>query len=117
MGSQLTNSALRTANLWVRYDVLEGPLQGLGIGFGTYYSIEIAGSLPSLSDRRVLMLPDYTVADLALYYGWRDRHHFTLKVGNLFDEHYFEGVNSTLNENGVVPGTPRNITLSWRVNF
>lgn len=117
VGSQLTNSALRTANLWVRYDVLEGPLQGLGIGFGTYYSSEIAGSLPSLSDRRVLMLPDYTVADLALYYGWRDRHHFTLKVGNLFDEHYFEGVNSTLNENGVVPGTPRNITLSWRVNF
>ncbi|MBV6416753.1 MAG: Ferrichrome outer membrane transporter/phage receptor [Steroidobacteraceae bacterium] len=117
VGAQLTNSSLRTANLWVRYDVVDGPLQGLGIGVGTYYSSEIAGSLPSQNDGRVLMLPGYTVADLAIYYRLRERHNFTLKIGNLFDEHYFEGVNSTLNENGVVPGAPRNMTLSWRVNL
>lgn len=115
--AQLTNSSRRTANLWVRYDIVDGPLHGLGFGVGSYYSSAIAGSLPSLSDGRVLMLPSYAVADLAVYYQWRDRHNFTLKVGNLFDEHYFEGVNSTLNENGVVAGTPRNVTLSWRVNL
>lgn len=117
VGAQLTNSALRAANLWIRYDVAEGPLQGLGIGAGAYYSSEIAGSLPSAADGRVLTLPSYAVADLALYYRLHDRHNFTLKIGNLFDEHYFEGVNSTQNENGVVPGTPRNLTLSWRVNL
>lgn len=117
VGAQLTNSAKKAANLWVRYDVHEGPLRGLGVGVGTFYSSEVAGSLPSLSDRRVLMLPSYTVADLALYYALGDRTDFTLKVGNVFDEYYFEGVNSTTNEIGVVGGTPRNVTLSWRMTF
>lgn len=117
VGAQLTNSSRRAANLWVRYDVYEGALRGLGVGMGAFHSSEVAGSLPSVSDRRVLMLPSYTVADLAFYYAMGDRFDFTLKFGNLFDEHYFEGVNSTTNEIGVVPGTPRNVTLSWRVNL
>lgn len=115
--AQLTNSARRAANLWIRYDVDSGPLQGLGVGLGAFHSSEVAGSLPSVSDRRVLMLPSYTVADLALYYALGDRFDFTLKFGNLLDERYFEGVNSTTNEIGVVPGMPRNVTLSWRVNL
>jgi iron complex outermembrane receptor protein len=117
VGAQLTNSAKRSANLWTRYDVSEGALRGLGIGVGVFYSSEIAGSLPSTGDGRVLLLPSYTVADLAFYYNLQDRYAFTLKVGNVFDKLYFEGVNSTTNENGVVPGTPRNVTLSLRVSL
>lgn len=115
--AQLTNSARRAANLWVRYDVDTGPLQGLGIGAGAFHSSEVTGSLPSIADSRVLVLPSYTVADLAFYYALGDKFDFTLKFGNLFDERYFEGVNSTTNEIGVVPGMPRNVTLSWRVNL
>ena len=55
------------------------------------------------------------MADLAFYYRVADRYDFTLKIGNVFDKLYFEGVNSTTNENGVVPGVPRNITLSVRI--
>jgi iron complex outermembrane recepter protein len=117
VGAQLTNSSRRAANLWVRYDIAGGPLQGLGVGAGAFHSSEVAGSLPSLSDRRVLMLPSYTVADLAFYYALGDKLDLTLKFGSLLDERYFEGVNSTTNEIGVVPGTPRNVTLSWRVNL
>ncbi|WP_299347294.1 TonB-dependent siderophore receptor [uncultured Pseudoxanthomonas sp.] len=115
VGARLTNSALKSANLWTRYDFSEGPLRNLGIGAGLSYSSEIAGSLPSANDQRILILPSYTVADLAFYYRVADRYDFTLKIGNVFDKLYFEGVNSTTNENGVVPGVPRNITLSVRI--
>src|SRR5690606_7058633 len=114
-GARLTNSALKAANIWARYDFTEGALRNLGIGLGMVYSSETAGSLPSAADRRVLVLPSYTVADLALYYRIADRYDLTLKAGNLFDKRYFEGVNSTTNEIGVVPGMPRNVTLSMRI--
>jgi iron complex outermembrane receptor protein len=117
VGAQLTNSAENAANVWLRYDVEEGSLRGLGIGAGVYYSSEITGSLPSTGDRRVLTLPSYTVADLAVYYTLNDRFDFTLKAANLFDENYFEGVNSTTNEIGVVAGAPRSLTLSVRVKL
>lgn len=115
VGARLTNSALKSANLWTRYDFDEGALKDLSVGLGVYYSSAIAGSLPSRSDARVLTLPSYVVADLALYYKFHQRYDFTLKFGNLFDRRYFEGVNSTTNENGVVPGAPRNVTLSLRI--
>jgi len=85
------------------------------VGAGISYNSQTAGSLPSLSDTRVLMLPGYTVADLALYYRAAERYNLTLKLGNVFDKRYFEGVNSTTNENGVVPGNPRNLTFSVRI--
>lgn len=116
-GAQLTNSALHSANVWTRYDFREGALQGLGIGAGAYHSSTIAGSLPSRSDRRVLRLPSYTIADVALYYTIAERYNLTLKLGNVFDKTYYEGVNSTSNEIGVVPGQPRNISLSLRIPF
>jgi len=113
--AKLTNSAMKSGNLWLRYDVDEGALRGFGAGAGISYNSQTAGSLPSISDTRVLMLPGYTVADLALYYRAAERYNFTLKFGNVFDKRYFEGVNSTTNENGVVPGNPRNITFSVRI--
>ncbi|KAF1685367.1 hypothetical protein B1992_12610 [Pseudoxanthomonas broegbernensis] len=115
VGSRLTNSALKSANLWTRYDFTEGPLRNLGVGAGVSYSSEVAGSLPSANDGRVLILPAHTVADVALYYRMADRYDLTLKIGNVFDKLYFEGVNSTTNENGIVPGVPRNITFSVRI--
>jgi len=115
LNAKLTNSAMKSANLWTRYDVADGPLRGFGVGAGISYNSQTAGSLPSLSDIRVLMLPSYTVADLALYYRAAERYNFTLKLGNVFDKRYFEGVNSTINENGIVPGNPRNLTFSVRI--
>jgi len=115
VGARLTNSSLKSANLWARYDFSEGALRNFGIGAGLSYNSEVPGSLPSSADPRVLRLPGYSVADLALYYQLADRYHLTLKVNNLLDKRYYEGVNSTTNEIGVVPGTPRNITFSVRI--
>jgi len=90
-------------------------LAGLGIGFGVSHAGERKGNLPSSANTRVLTLPAYTVADLALYYRLRDSV-MTLKIGNLFDERYFENT-GLLAETQVQPGLPRNISLSWRVPF
>jgi iron complex outermembrane recepter protein len=115
VGARLTNSSLNNLHVWSRYDIPSGALKRLGIGIGAYSVSSHTGSLPSLNDARVLLLPGYTVVDLALYYTLLDRYDFTLKVGNMFDRRYFEGVNSTTNELGVVPGAPRYILLSMRV--
>lgn len=117
LGARLTNAPLNSAHVWSRYDFSEGALRGLGIGVGVYYVSKHTGSLPSLSDARVLVLPGYVVTDLAFYYQLMGKYTVTLKFGNLFNKTYYEGVNSTTNENGVVPGAPRNVQLALRVPF
>lgn len=115
--SRLTNAPLNSAHIWSRYDFAEGPLKNLGIGVGVTYVSDIAGSQPSLSDQRVLILPSHVVTDLVFYYQLMEKYTVTLKFGNLFDKTYYEGVNSTTNEIGVVPGAPRNVQLAVRVPF
>jgi len=63
----------------------------------------------------VLILPAYTVVDLAFYYVW-DRYALNLKMGNLFDKTYYESAGQTGTVQ-VAPGAPRSVTLSVRVNF
>jgi iron complex outermembrane receptor protein len=113
----LTNSSLNNAHVWSRYDVPAGPLKNLGVGLGAYYVSPHTGTLPTGTDPRLLLLPGYTVVDLAAYYSLFDRFNFTLKVANLLDRRYYEGVNSFTNDIGVVPGAPRYIQLSVRVSL
>ena len=115
VGDRLTNSSLNNLHLWSRYDVGSGPLKGLGGGLGVFHVSNHTGTLPSSSDNRLLLLPGYTVVDMAIYYSLLQRYDFTLKVGNLLNKVYYEGVNSTTNELGVVPGSPRYLQLSVRV--
>jgi iron complex outermembrane recepter protein len=115
VGDRLTNSSRNNVHFWSRYDVGSGPLKGLGGGLGAFYVSNHTGSLPSANDHRLLLLPGYTVVDAVVYYSLLGRYDFTLKVGNLFDKVYYEGVNSTTNDLGVVPGSPRYIQLSMRV--
>jgi iron complex outermembrane receptor protein len=116
-GSRLTNAPVNSAHVWSRYDLTEGALRQFGFGVGIYYVGDQAGSQPSLSDTRVLLLPSYVITDLALYYAPSKKLTLTLKVGNLFNKTYFEGVNSTTNEIGIVPGSPRYLELALRAGF
>jgi iron complex outermembrane receptor protein len=116
VGAQLTNAPKDKAQLWSRYDFGEGEAKGLGLGFGLTYVSEQAGNLPTAASPKVLKLPSYTVADLALYYRYQ-KYDFTLKIGNVFDKVYWDSVGSTLADLSVVPGAPRNVTLSARLPF
>jgi iron complex outermembrane receptor protein len=117
VGDRLTNAPLNSAHVWSRYDFTDGALRGLGVGLGVSYSSDINGSLRTHSDSRLLVLPSHVVTDLAFYYKFLERYTVTFKIGNLFDEKYYEGVNSTTNENGVVPGAPRYFQVALHVPF
>lgn len=115
LGAATPNSAKNTAHVWTRYDVREGLLKGLGIGGGYAYVGERAGNLPSTANPVTMRLPAYSIADVSLFYrvGAAD---LTLKLGNLFDERYFEST-GLLAETQVQPGMPRNISFSVRLPF
>ena len=115
VGARLTNSAKNSANLWSRYDVKGGWLKGLGVGVGLVYTGERPGTLPTTADRRIIRLPAYTVADLGFYYI-HDRYAFNLKIGNVFDKRYYESAGFTADLQ-IVPGAPRNVSLSMRTHF
>ena len=115
VGARLTNSAKNSANLWSRYDIATGYLKGLGIGLGAVYTGERTGFLPTTADRRTMPLPSYTVVDLGLYYIY-ERYAFNFKIGNLFDRKYYESAGFTADIQ-IVPGAPRNLSLSMRVHF
>ena len=114
VGSQLTNAPKQKAQLWSRYDFSGGMARGLGIGVGLTHVSDQAGNLPTAANQRVLKLPAYTVADVVLYYRV-GRCDLTLKIGNIADKTYWDSVGSTLAELSVVPGAPRNVTLSMRI--
>ena len=115
VGDRLTNSSRNNIHFWSRYDVSSGPLHGLGVGLGAFYVSSHAGTLPSTADSRLLLLPGYTVVDGVIYYSLLGKYDFTFKVGNLLNKLYYEGVNSTTNAQGIVPGAPRYLQLSVRV--
>lgn len=114
-GAQLTNAPKHKLNLWSRYD-LAGAAPGLAVGVGVTHVSSQAGNVPTTASPKVLRLPAYTVADLVLYYRYQ-RVDFALKVGNVADKTYWDSVGSTLADLSVVPGAPRNVTLSARIPF
>ena len=107
VGMQLRNAPENTASIWNRVQVTEQ----LGLGFGLTYADQRFGELPRTGSR--LQLPDYFVADVVFYY---DHPLFsgTLKIGNVFDENYYQ---SGSNDRRIVPGAPRGFVLSVTKNF
>lgn len=116
IGADLTNVPRNAAHLWTRYDVREGPLNGLGAGLGVSYVGARTGLLPTAAVGDLLILPAYTTVDAALYYRVNDHIDLTLKVTNLLDERYYESAGFTADIN-ILPGEPRTLTLTARARF
>ncbi|ULA62120.1 MAG: Ferrichrome-iron receptor [Nitrospira sp.] len=91
VGNRLPLIARHTGSLWTTYDILEGPLQGLGAGIGMFAVGERAGDLGNTYE-----MPGYVRMDAALYYRKQDifpRMNLVtqLNVQNLLDKDYFYG--------------------------
>ena len=82
-----TASSPYLANAWLSYRQPEGPLQGLGAGFGGNYASD---NRIQNTSTNVFMLPTYTVLNASIFY---DQPHYRLsaKVDNLTDKHYWIG--------------------------
>ena len=107
VGLRLRNAPEYTASVWNRVQVTD--LWGFGLGIA--YADQRWGELPRTGSR--VRLPDYFVTDFVVYYD-HPAVFGTLKIGNVFDETYYE---SGTNDRRIVPGAPRGFVLSLSRNF
>ncbi|MBD2729527.1 TonB-dependent siderophore receptor [Nostoc sp. FACHB-892] len=107
VGKRLPDTATHSFNLWTRYEIQQGQLQGLGAGLGLFFVGDRAGDLTNTYD-----VPSYVRTDAAIFYN-RERFRVALNFKNLFDVNYFE---SALNSNRVYYGQPFTLqgTVSWQ---
>lgn len=94
---------------WIRYTIQDGPLRGLGFGFGgRYYSAQEGDA----SYTNPFRLPAYGLLDAAIYYK-RGPFYAQINVKNLLDREYYNGA---YNDLYVLPGEPLAVraTVGWK---
>jgi len=102
IGLQKANAPKHLANIWTKYNFIQGKLSGLGFGAGMNYSAQRNTELFSLQ------LPAYTTFDAAAYYTM-DKLRFGLNFNNVLNKKYWiAGYNYTR----IFPGEPRNMMIS-----
>ena len=115
IGERIGGAPKHNASFWGRYDFTNPALEGIGVGFGAQYIGErYTWYNPTYATDRVL-LPEYIVADAALYYKPANTDiQLTLKVNNVFDKTYWLG---GLNPSRLGPGAPRNFLFTAAYKF
>ncbi|UPL47557.1 TonB-dependent receptor [Hymenobacter sublimis] len=83
-----TASSPYLANFWVSYRQPEGPLKGLGLGFGGNYASD--NKILNSVSQGVFTLPSYTVLNASAFYDL-PHYRFAVKVDNLTNERYWIG--------------------------
>jgi iron complex outermembrane recepter protein len=107
-GTPTQNVPRHSMNVWSTYELQNGWLRGVGLGFGTRYYTDQSGDLLD-----TFSIPAYGLMDASIFYrrghlGWQ------LNAYNLADKRYFTG---SYNDVYVQPGSTRSIhtTISWRL--
>ena len=102
IGSTFYNAPKHTASGWLNYQLSEGSLKGLELGFGFNYMDE--------RDTYFGSIPDYTIARALIGYSYKN-YKLQLNAENIFDKSY--AVNGLYFD--YTPGAPRSIlfTLSY----
>jgi len=108
LGKQKPNAPKHQGNLWTKYDFDQGPLTGLGIGFGTNFVTE-----RNLSLSATQTIPGYTLINAAVYYTTGNVR-LQLNVNNLTDETHWVGGYDYLR---LFPGAPRNVLGTITFSF
>lgn len=111
VGLRLANSPKHSASIFGRYDIPEGPLEGLGFSLGVNYKSARFGTVPAVGTR--LVLPAYTVVDAGIYYQTGPLS-FSFQLKNLLDKKYYESASSAVRIN---PGAPASAVFSVRASF
>ncbi len=102
LGMQRANAPKHLANVWLKYNVIKGPLSGLGVGGGINHASRRNTEITTLQ------LPAYTTADAALYYTF-SKVRLAANFNNIFNQRYWiAGYNYTR----IFPGEPRNVMFN-----
>ncbi|WP_192350121.1 TonB-dependent receptor domain-containing protein [Algoriphagus sp. Y33] len=109
-GKRKENTPTNSANLWTRYNFVNGFFEDIGVGLGVQYS---GDKIPWFT--RDFTVPEYTLVDMAIYYApKKSDFQLTLKVNNLLDKTYWVGAQNYLR---LFPGAPRNAMLTAAYQF
>jgi iron complex outermembrane receptor protein len=111
IGRQKPNAPRNTANLWTKYIIENGKLEGLGLGFGYNYVSERFGSIVSAAEPD--MFPAYSLFDAAVYYQL-NKVQLQINVNNIFDKTHWVGGYDVIR---AFPGSPRSIMTTVSYTF
>lgn len=103
-GDRFANAPRHMANLWLKYNLLKGRLDGLGLAAGYRYVSDQVG----LVSNQNFVFPEYSVFDAALNFQHK-RYNIQLNAYNLGNKHYFTGSRSGTTNGGL--GDPFNVRL------
>ena len=92
-------------SLWNKYDVTPRLADALGV----LYRGDVFTSTDNL-----VVLPDWTRVDAALYYDVTPMLRAQVNIENLFDEHYYLNAHSNTN---ITPGSPRAVRIALTTRF
>jgi len=109
-GSRLLNVPEHSGSLLAVYEFLNGGLQGLEFGGGLNYVGNRSGNVADSG----FELQDYTTVDLLARYKATQDLTLGVNLNNAFDRTYYERSYSNV---WVMPGDPRNLSLSLSLNL
>ncbi|MHC5362070.1 TonB-dependent siderophore receptor [Myroides sp. LJL110] len=116
-GQPLAGAPKNSANLWIKYTLLNTKFKGLGVGLGGYYVDQrrLNDSFEKDSQGNTIWgyLPSYTTFNAAMYYQ-KDQLKLSVNLNNIFDKYYFLG---GFDYTRVFAGSPRNITVNVSYHF
>ncbi|MBB2496463.1 TonB-dependent siderophore receptor [Aquipseudomonas ullengensis] len=108
-GSDLLGIARHSGSVLAVYEFQEGALRGSDFGAAANYVGDRSGQAGSDFE-----LPAYSTVDLLAHYRASDEVTLGLNLNNLFDRKYYE---RAYNSTWVMPGDPRNISLSLTLSL
>lgn len=108
-GSDLLGIARHSGSVMAVYEFQNGALRGSDIGAAANYVGERSGQAGTDFE-----VPAYSTVDLLAHYKASDNLTLGLNLNNLFDRKYYE---RAYNSTWVMPGEPRNVSLSLTVNL
>ncbi len=109
-GSRLLNVPEHSGSLLGVYEFLDGELRGLELGGGVNYVGERSGNVADSG----FELPGYTTVDLLARYQATPDLTLGVNLNNALDRTYYERSYSNV---WVMPGEPRNLSLSLSLNL
>lgn len=107
VGNIMPNAPKSQGNVWMRYNFVDPLLEGFGVALGANYASK------RNTNRDILQLPSYWVANAGLYYTV-DKFKIQANVNNLLNETYWVG---GFDFNRLFPGAPRNFLVSVGYTF
>jgi iron complex outermembrane receptor protein len=108
-GSDLLGIARHSGSLLGVYEFQGGALRGSDIGAAFNYVGERSGESGSS-----FTLPSYNTVDLVAHYKMSEQTMLGLNLNNVFDRKYYE---RAYNSVWVLPGEPRNLSVSLTLNL